>query len=131
MRPKHIPNIVKHCALEIFHTGRISYSSRKDKFIQSLTIARSRLQEYGFILVSDGDLAGEISLTPKGRVGEMKHSMEGVAKSVMFDRLYRQFDIDGSDARKKEERRLKDKERRQAEAKKRGAVGPSDDPNEP
>lgn len=93
-----IPNIVKHCCIAIYRDGGVSGRSPKDKFIQCFKIARSRLQQYGFIVASGEDLAAPIGLTPKGRTAEMKHKREGRAKTVLFDTLYDKFDIDGKKA---------------------------------
>ncbi len=90
-----IPVIVKHCTVAIYRTAKLTASSKKDRFIQSFKIARSRLQEYGFVIIAGEDLTEAIGLTSKGRKGELRHQAEGRSKTVLFDTLYDLFDIDG------------------------------------
>lgn len=101
-----IPNIVKHACIAIYREGGISARSPKDRFVQSFKIARSRLQEYGFVIVGGQDLLAPIALTTKGRSAEMRHKREGRAKSVLFDTLFDKFDIEGKKAA--EEKRLRE-----------------------
>lgn len=93
-----IPNIVKHTAIAIYREGKVSSRSRKDKFIQALKIAKARLAQYGFIVLSGDKPDDPIALTAKGRVREMHHKTEGRSKSVLFDTLFEKFDLDGSRA---------------------------------
>lgn len=93
-----IPNIVKHCCVAIYREGNISAKSDKDRFQQCLKIAKSRLAEYGYIVLAGERLTDDIGLTPKGRAAELRHKREGRAKSGLFDALYEKHDIDGSRA---------------------------------
>lgn len=104
-----IPVLVKHMAIAIYREGKISAKSRKDKFQQCLEIAKSRCQQYGFTISSGPALSDPIGLTSKGRAREAKHLSEGRAKTVLFDTLYDNFDIDGSKAKQREEEEKKEK----------------------
>lgn len=91
-----IPHLVKHCTIAIYReSAGIESKTKKDRFIQCLKIARSRLAAYGFIVLSGESVTDPIGLTPKGRAREMKHRTEGRAKSLLFDTLYDGFDLDG------------------------------------
>lgn len=92
----HIPNIVKHCCVAIFRKGEISAKSEKDRFLQCLKIAKSRLQQYGFVVSMGEEPEAAIGLTPKGRAAEMKHKREGRSKSLFFDTLFVKHDVDGA-----------------------------------
>lgn len=98
-----IPVIVKHCTIAIYRTGKIQATSRKDRFTQCLKIARSRLAQYGFVILNGDNVTDAIGLTGKGRRGEAKHQSEGRSKTVLFDTLYDLFDLEGTKAKAKEE----------------------------
>lgn len=106
-----IPALVKHMTIAIYRTGKIHARSRKDKFEQCLKIAKSRCQQYGFVVYEGASLSEAIGLTSKGRQREAKHLTEGRAKTVLFDTLYDNFDIDGSKAKAREEEEKKISER--------------------
>lgn len=96
-----IPDIVKHCTVAIYRKGRVVGANKRDTFIQCFKIAREMLQKQGYVqLTSLANLASAIALTSMGRAREMKHKREGRAKSILFDTLYDQFDIDGTKAAK-------------------------------
>lgn len=96
-----IPNIVKHCTIAIYRKGKVVGANKRDTFIQCFKIARHSLQQQGFIeLGSESDLTAAIGLTPKGRGREAYHKREGRSKTLLFDILYDQADLDGSRARK-------------------------------
>ncbi len=105
-----IPDILKHCCIAIYREGGVASRSQKDRFKQSLTIARSRLAQYGFIVLAGESIDAPVGLTPKGRSAEQRHKREGRSKSVLFDTLYDKFDIDGHKA--------EEKKKAEAEAKK-------------
>jgi hypothetical protein len=90
-----IPALVKHMTIAIYRDGKISGKSRKDRFEQCLQIAKSRCQQYGFVVFGGQSLSEAIGLTSKGRAAESKHLSEGRAKTVLFDTLYDNFDLDG------------------------------------
>ncbi len=91
-----IPDVVKHMTIAIYRDGRIHAKSAKNKFEQCLQIAKSRCQQYGFVLFEGASLSEAVALTPKGRARDAKHAAEGRSKSVLFDTLYEKFDIDGA-----------------------------------
>jgi hypothetical protein len=93
-----IPALVKHMTIAIYREGKIHARSRKDRFKQCLEIAKSRCQQYGFVTYEGASLSEAVGLTPKGRAREAKHLSEGRAKTVLFDTLYDDFDIDGTKA---------------------------------
>jgi hypothetical protein len=102
-----IPVLVKHMAVAIYRHGKIHGRDRKDKFKQSLQIAKSRCQEYGLVVCPMQSLAEDVALTMRGRSFEMKHKQEGRSKTVLFDTLYDEFDIDGK--KEKEEKEMREK----------------------
>lgn len=93
-----IPNIVKHCCVAIYREGKISAKTKKDLFLQCFKIAKARLTQYGFIVVTGDSPTASIGLTPKGRAAELRHKREGRAKTLLFDTLYDGFDLDGTKA---------------------------------
>lgn len=93
-----IPTLVKHMTVAIYREGKITAKTKKDRFKQCLQIAKSRCAQYGFVVFSGASLTEAIALTPKGRTAEMRHKAEGRAKTVLFDTLYEEFDLDGSRA---------------------------------
>ena len=93
-----IPVLVKHMTIAILRDGSVHGRSRKDRFQQCFTIAKSRCQQYGFVTYEGASLSEAIGLTSKGRGQESKHLSEGRAKTVLFDTLYDLFDIDGTKA---------------------------------
>lgn len=95
-----IPNILKHCTVAVYRNGGYAARNEKERFERALKIAKSRLQEYGYLTLAGEDVDSPVTLTPKGRAREQKHRREGRAKSVLFDTLYAKFDIDGSRAAK-------------------------------
>jgi hypothetical protein len=103
-----IPALVKHMTIAIYRDGKISGSTRKDRFSQCFEIAKSRCQQYGFTTSGGGDLSEAIGLTAKGRMREAKHLSEGRAKTVLFDTLYDDFDLDES--KMETARKLREKE---------------------
>jgi len=98
-----LPNLIKHATVAIFREGGITAKTQKDKFRQALLIARSRMAQYGFVILGGEKVTDPLHLTPKGKKREQKHRREGRAKSVLFDTLYEKYDIDGSKARAKKE----------------------------
>ncbi len=94
-----IPNLVKHMTVAIYREGKISARSKKDKFLQCLAIAKSRCQQYGFVVLAGDKPDADIGLTAKGRARELKHRAEGRAKTVLFDTLYDLYDLDGAKAK--------------------------------
>lgn len=93
-----IPDLVKHCAIAIMRDRNVRGKNKKDRFLQALAIAKSQLTKYGYITTTGDSPSSAIGLTSKGRVREAKHNREGIAKTVLFDTLYDQFDLDGSRA---------------------------------
>ncbi len=90
-----IPALVKHMTIAIYREGKISARGPKDRFKKSFEIAKSRCQQYGFVTFAGQSLSEAIGMTSKGRKADMRHRTEGRAKTVLFDLLYDQFDIDG------------------------------------
>ena len=90
-----IPALVKHMTIAIYREGKIHARTKKERFKQCLQIAKSRCAEYGMVVFGGEGLSEAISLTPKGRTAEMRHKSEGRSKTVLFDTLYEQFDIEG------------------------------------
>ncbi len=101
MAVPHIPAIVKHCTVAIWHRGRPAGKDQKDRFMQCFEIAKAQLTKFGFITV--GAAPDDIGLTPRGRVRDQLHKSEGPAKTTLFDALYDQLDISGAKAKKAEE----------------------------
>lgn len=93
-----IPTLVKHMTVAIYREGKISAKTKKDRFKQCLQIAKSRCAQYGFVVFAGASLTEAIALTPKGRAAEQRHKAEGRAKTVLFDTLYSEFDLDGTRA---------------------------------
>jgi hypothetical protein len=114
MGPVALPHIVKHCTKAIYDSGDIRGRSQKDKFLQCMLVATSRLQQYGFIIMGPDGVAGEVSLTSKGRLRELEHANEGRAKSVWFDSIYRRYDFDGARKRELEKAKARTEEVRSA-----------------
>lgn len=109
MAVQDLPDILKHNTIAIYRKPDIAATSLKDKFQQCLAIARARLAEYGFLVPLGEEIYDPVALTQKGIIAEMRHNREGREKTVLFDTLFRQYDIDGSRKREAEER---DKKRR-------------------
>ncbi len=105
-----IPALVKHMTIAIYRDGKISARNRKDRFEQCLQIAKSRCQQYGFIIFGGQSLGEPIALTPKGRAREAKHLNEGRSKTVLFDTLFDDFDVDGTKAEAAKKAREKEAE---------------------
>jgi hypothetical protein len=95
-----IPALVKHMTIAIYRKGKISAKNKKDRFEQCLKIAKSRCAQYGLTDSPGTSLSEAIGLTPAGRIAEMRHKTEGRQKTVLFDTLYDDFDIDGTKAAK-------------------------------
>jgi hypothetical protein len=93
-----IPTLVKHMTVAIYREGKITAKTKKDRFKQCLQIAKSRCSQYGFVAFAGNSLTEAIALTPKGRAAELRHKAEGRAKTVFFDTLYDEFDLDGKRA---------------------------------
>jgi hypothetical protein len=91
----YIPTIVKHMTVAIYREGKIPARTRKERFMQCLQIAKSRCAQYGFVVMQGNGIADAIALTPKGRKAELKHKREGGSKTVLFNTLFGQFDLDG------------------------------------
>lgn len=87
-----VPILVKHCTVAIFKEGTgVQGSTKQERFVSSLKIARKRLEEYGFLAKGSekGD-ANDIELTGKGRMSESLHRREKDAKrkNALFDKLF-------------------------------------------
>ena len=105
-----IPSLVKHMTIAIYRDGSIHGKNRKDIFEQCLEIAKSRCREYGFVSFSGQSLSEEVTLTSKGRKQDAKHRVEGRAKTVLFDTLYEDLDVEGTKAAEREKEAKKEKE---------------------
>jgi hypothetical protein len=84
--------------MAIMKDRKVSGKNKKDRFLQCLTIAKAQLSKYGYVVPTGDEPSSPIGLTAKGRVREAKHQSEGRAKTVLFDTLYDQFDLDGTKA---------------------------------
>lgn len=100
----HIPVLVKHTTLAIFHEGKLT-GSASSKFQSAFAIARSRLVEYGFLQPSsrDGDV-GSIRLAHRGVLRESRHKAERDSrrKCLEFDTLFEKY-IQPPDPTKRDE----------------------------
>jgi hypothetical protein len=90
-----IPTLVKHMTIAIYREGKIRGKNQKDRFRQCFEIAKSRCVQYGFATVHGPFTMG---LTGKGRAAELRHKAEGRSKTVLFDTMYDQFDLEGKKA---------------------------------
>ena len=106
-----IPALVKHMTIAIYRDGKIRGKNQKDRFEQCFQIAKSRCQEYGFVTFAGQNLSEAVGLTSKGRAREQKHLSEGRAKTVLFDTLYDNYDLDGTKAGLAKQRQEKEAER--------------------
>lgn len=138
MPAKQMPVLVKHCALAIYKSGYCS-GSKVQMVRQALTIAVSRLIEYGFLWKNANKVAPEkIKLTTKGRKAEARHRREkdGSLKTQEWNALYQLIqeeveEDDGAGATSQEvgldvgdarSARALNKRRRLARAAKRGPI---------
>ena len=88
-----VPILVKHTTVAIFKDGKgLRGSTKSERFLSALKIARFRLEEYGFLAKGSekGD-ANDIVLTSKGRMSESLHRREPgrKKKESLFDKMFK------------------------------------------